>query len=166
MNPGEPVPSVEVVKPIRRSIILLGIRMFLVLFLLDTVYALLILIPLFGYVSAEWNPSYVAFLLVVHTMKNLLLSYLLITQVGTWFGTLYYVSGGHLIQQRGLLNTTDIIYQLTDIQSVVMRQPWLGRFLNFGNVTISFTVGREKEVVLLYAITNPRLYEELFSEFV
>jgi uncharacterized membrane protein YdbT with pleckstrin-like domain len=166
MNQDEPIPTIEIMKPIRRNIVLLGIRMFLVLFMIDTVYAFLILIPLFGYVASDWHMPYVGFLLVIHTLKNGLTAYMLISLVTNWISTLYYVNGGHLIRQRGVLNTKETVYQLTDIEEVVMNQSWLGRLLNFGDITITFLVARQREDLVLYAINNPRMYEELFSKFV
>lgn len=158
--------KIEVVEPIRRSIIVLAIRMFVVLFFADTLYAGLIAVLASGYVPIEWHASYIGFLWLVHTLKNILLAYALITLVTGWISTLYYVTAGHLMRQRGVLNTSETVFQLTDIESVAMNQSWLGRLFNFGDVIISFSIAQQREKVLLYAINNPKRYEQLFSKFV
>jgi hypothetical protein len=158
--------NVEVVEPIRRNIVILGVRMFLVLFLIDTFYAGLLMALVFGYIPSEWSSAYTVMLWVVHTLKDVLLAYLLISMVTNWFSTLYFVAGGHLLRQRGVLQTKESVFQLTDIESVVMSQSWLGKIFDYGNVTISFLVAREREEVTLYAINHPHRYEQVFSKFV
>jgi uncharacterized membrane protein YdbT with pleckstrin-like domain len=166
MTPSETNQNVEVARPIRRSVIILAVRIFLVLFVGDTIYAGLLLVSVLGYVPAEWTNSYAIFLWVVYTLKYLLLTYLIIRLVVDWLSTLYYVAGGHLVRQRGVLHTTESVFQLENIDSAVMSQSWLGRLLNFGDVTVEFTIARQKETVMLYAINDPRRYEDLFSKFV
>ena len=165
MNQEEAVPNVEVTRPIRRSVVVLGIRIFLVLFVVDTFFAVLLLADVAGYVSADWMAGYAAFLWIVYTLKFMFLTYAIIRLVVDWLSTLYCVTGGHLIRQRGVMSTTETVFQLTDIDSAVMSQSWLGRLCNFGDVTVEFTVAREKEFVSLYAINDPQRYEDLFSKF-
>ena len=166
MNQEVVVPSVEVARPIRRSVVVLGIRIFLVLFVVDTLFAILLLASVAGYVPADWTTGYATFLWIVYTVKFLFLSYLIIRLVVDWLSTLYYVTGGHLIRQRGVLNTAETVFQLADIDSAVMSQSWLGRMCNFGDVRVEFSVAREKEFVNLYAINDPQRYEDLFSKFI
>jgi len=158
--------NLEVVEPIRRNIVILGIRMFLVIFLADTLYAGLLMVMAFGYLPSEWSISYVVLLWIVHTVKNILLTYLLISLVIGWISTLYFVAAGHLIRQRGVLHIKESVFQLTDIESVMLNQSWLGRIFDFGDVTITFVVARQREEVILYAINHPQRYEQLFSQFV
>lgn len=160
------IQGLEVVQPIRRSIVLLAIRMVILLFLADTIYAFLILIPAMGYVSAEYQASYIMFLWFVHTIKNIALTYLSISLVVNWISTMYYITLGHLIRQRGVLNTSESVFQLTDIESVAMNQSWLGRIFNFGDIIIKLQIARQTESITLYAIENPQRYEELFSKYV
>ncbi len=164
--PVQPSSPIEVVQPIRRSIIVLGVRMFILLFIADSIYAGLLLFLVIGVVPTRWTTEYTVVLWFVHTVKNVLLTYSLLHLVVSWISTMYYVTAGHLIRQRGVLHTEDTIYQLTDIESVVMDQSWLGKLLNFGDVTITFFVARIPEKVTLYSIENPKRYEELFSKYV
>ena len=164
--PTEITPTLEVVRPIRRTVILLVVRIVLLLFLVDTIYAVLLLANVAGFIPLDWTKSFAAFLWFMYTIKFILLSYLISKLVIDWISTVYYVSGGHLIRQRGVLNITETVFQLSDIDSVVLNQSWLGRMLNFGDVTVEFTVARDKEYVNLYAITTPQRYEEIFSKFV
>jgi uncharacterized membrane protein YdbT with pleckstrin-like domain len=166
MSPDEAKPNVEVIKPIRRSVVILVIRIFFLLFLIDTVYAFLLLANAAGYIPVDWIPSYAIFLWIIYTVKYVLLTYTILKLVVDWTSTLYYVAEGHLIRQRGVLHTTETVFQLADIDSAVMSQSWLGRMLNFGDVTVEFTVARQKEFVNLYAINDPQRYEDIFSKFV
>lgn len=156
----------EVVAPIRRNVLILAVRLFLVLFIADTLYAALLLATVLGYVPADLTTSYLVFLWVAHTVKNLLLAYFLIALVANWVSTLYFVSGGHLIRQRGVLRIKETVFQLTDIEAVDSNQSWLGRLFDFGDVTITFIIARQREEVKLYAINNPHRYEQLFSAYV
>ena len=162
----EAIPLVEVVKPIRRTVVILVIRILLLLFLIDTVFAFLLFANAVGYIPVDLIASYAVFLWIIYTAKYILLSYLLIKMVIDWVSTLYYVTDGHLIRQRGVLHLTEKVFQLADIDSAVMSQSWLGHILNFGDVTIEFTVASQKEFVNLYAINDPQRYEDLFSKFV
>ena len=164
--PDENVSNVEVVKPIRRTVILLVVRIVLLLFLVDTRYAFLLLASVAGYISAEWTTLYATFLWLVYTVKFVVLAYLIARLVVDWMSTVYYIAGGHLIRQRGVLSCTETVFQLADIESVVLNQSWLGRMLNFGDVTVEFTVTGQKEYVRFYAIANPQRYEDIFSKFV
>ena len=162
----ETQPNVEVLRPIRRSVLILGLRIFLVLFVVDTLFAILLLASVIGFVPADWIAGYASFLWIVYTVKFIFLTYLIIKLVVEWVGTLYYVANGHLIRQRGVLNTTETVFQLSDIDSAVMSQSWLGRMWNFGSVTVEFSVAFRKESVYLHAINDPQKYEDLFMQFV
>ncbi|MEI6478360.1 MAG: PH domain-containing protein [bacterium] len=160
------VPAVEVVEPIRRSVVVLVVRIFLLLFIADTLYAFLLLGVVLGIVPSGWSASYTLFLWVAHTLKNIMLTYLLLYMVVGWISSVYYVTAGHLIRQRGVLKIEETVFQLTDIEAVGMNQSWLGRLFNFGDVTIRFSIAREPRDIMLYAINNPRKYESLFSKYV
>jgi membrane protein YdbS with pleckstrin-like domain len=164
--PEEAPPHVEVIEPIRRNIPLLAIRIVLVMFIADTVYAALLLATVLGYIPSEWTASYTVLLWVAHTVKNIILSYLVIRLVIAWISTLYFVTEGHLVRQRGVLHTVETVFPLDATQSVVMSQNTLGRLFNFGDVTITFIIARQREEVTLYAVNNPQRYEKLFSTFV
>jgi uncharacterized membrane protein YdbT with pleckstrin-like domain len=166
MEQNEVTPVIEMVKPIRRSLIILITRIILVLFVTDTLYAFLLLANVAGYIPTDLIFSYGVFLWIIYTAKYLLLTYAIVKMVIDWVGTLYYVTNGHLIRQRGMLHITETVFQLADIDSAVMSQSWLGRMFNFGDVTIEFTVARQKEFVNLYAINDPQRYEDLFSRYV
>ena len=159
-------PAFETIEPIRRNSILLAARIFLILFLADTIYSLLLLAPILGYVSAPWNESYIVFLWVAHTVKTIFLTYLIITQVISWISTLYYVQNEHFIRQRGVFHIKETVFQLHDIESVHLNQSWLGKLFNFGDVIVTFLIARQKEEVNLYAINHPEIYEDLFSKYV
>lgn len=163
---NKPVVGPEVVAPIRRNVLILAVRLFLVLFIADTIYAALLMATVLGYVATDLTTSYTVFLWAAHTVKNIVLTYLLIALVTNWISTLYFVSGGHLIRQRGVLRIKETVFQLTDIETVATNQSWLGRIFDFGDVTITFSIARQREEVKLYAINNPHRYEQLFSAYV
>src|SRR5947207_1464074 len=98
----ENVPDVEVLEPIRRNVVFLAVKMFIVLVFADSIFALLILLTVAGLIPTEWTAAYILFLWIAHTIKDVFLTYTLINLVVSWVSTLYYVSGGHLIRQRGV----------------------------------------------------------------
>jgi uncharacterized membrane protein YdbT with pleckstrin-like domain len=166
MLPIELNPNHEIIKPIRRSVAILIIKIFFLLFLVDTVYAFLLIANVSGYIPVDLLSSYAVFIWVIYTAKFIFLAYLVLKLIIDWTNTLYYVANDHLIRQRGVLNTTETIFQLSDIEAVVMSRSWLGRTLNYGDVTITFDVARQKEFVYLYAVNDPERYESFFSTFV
>jgi len=152
--------NLEIVEPIRRSIVVLAVRMFLLLFLADTIYALLLLIVASDSLPSQWSTLYTTILWAIHTGKSLLVSWMLIKLVVDWISTLYFVSNGHLIRQRGVLHIRETIFQLTDIEGVALNQSWLGNKFDFGDVTITFLVAGQREAITLYAINHPVKYEQ------
>lgn len=165
MEETQPITS-TVPEPIRRSVVLLGARIFLVLFIADSIYGLLLAALAFGYIPANLVSSYAVLLWIIHTLKSFLIIYLILYLVLKWISTIYYISEEHLIRQRGVLNIKENLYQLQDIEAVSMNQSWLGRLFNFGDVHITFMIARQKEEVELYATNSPQKYERLFSHYV
>ncbi len=164
--PHEDISIIGVAKPIRRTVTLLVVKIVTLLFLVNILFAALLVVSVTGFLSAEWVSSYAAFLLIIFAAQCIFLAFFVARLVIDWMSTVYYIAGGHLIRQRGTLDTTETIFQLTDIDSVELKQSWIGRILNFGDVTVEFTIAREKEYVNLYAITNPRFYEDIFTKYV
>ena len=146
------------------SVILIVIKLLASLFIVDTLYALLLL----GFLGLnnvhQWHTAYVAFLVLVHTIKYLIVAGFVIQLFTEWAGRAYYLSGHHLVERIGLVNITETTHELSQVKSVVMSQTWMGRHFNFGTIRLSFAGSGKEKVLILRSITNPGKYKKYFDE--
>ena len=80
--------TTEIVRPIRKSVVLLVVRVFFVLLIADSVYAALLLLSALEYIPVELVATYATLLWVIYTRKFILFTYVLITMIIDWLGTM------------------------------------------------------------------------------
>lgn len=149
------------------SIILIVLKLLASLFIVDTLYALLLL-GFLGFLGLnnvhQWHTAYVVFLVLVHTIKYVIVAGLVIQQFTEWAGRAYYLSGHHLVERIGLVNITETTHELSQVKSVVLSQTWVGRHFNFGTIKLSFVGNGKEKILALRNITNPGKYKKYFDE--
>lgn len=159
-----PTNSKPVIEHLQRSAIVIALRLLAILFMLDVIYAVIIV----GFLGLndlhEWHNSYVLFLLLAQIVKYLLLSVLVIRLFVDWAGRSYYLSGHHLIERIGLITITETTHELSQVKSVVVKQGWLGRRFNYGTIRLSLAGSDEQNEVKLTEINNPYKYKQYFDE--
>jgi membrane protein YdbS with pleckstrin-like domain len=150
-------------EPIRRSAAALAIRLCLLLFLIDTIYALLILG--FLYISPPHNyyPIFIAFLWALHTAKYIFITVVLLRTVLNWLGTSYLISGHHLLTHQGIYSVTEKVYELEQLKAVDVHQDWLGRRFHYGTITLALSAHGYNERIELYDIAEPDKYEQVLA---
>jgi membrane protein YdbS with pleckstrin-like domain len=151
-------------EPIRRSAAALAIRLFLLLFMIDTVYALLILG--FMYISPphEYYPMFVAFLWLLHTAKYIFITVVMLRTVLGWLGKSYLISGHHLITHDGIYRVDEKVYELDQLKAIDIHQDWIGRRFHYGNIKLALSAHGYNEQVELVDVAEPEKYEHVLEE--
>lgn len=161
MKNNETQPGLVHLQP---SAVVIVLRILGVLFLLDTVLAFFIL-GFFGLNNfQEWHDAYIGVLLVAQTFKYIVVAVFVVKLFSKWAGRAYYLSGHHLIEKLGLVNTTETTYELSQVKSVVAQQSWLGRRFNFGTIKLKFAGSGKELEVILKDINNPNGYKDYFDQ--
>jgi uncharacterized membrane protein YdbT with pleckstrin-like domain len=125
---------------------------FFVLLLLGIGGALLILVPVVG-----WIPLAVAGVLSLAPLWRLISDWL------HWWNDTYLVTNRRIIQAQGIINKHVIDSSLEKINDVVLTQSALGRMLGYGDLEI--LTGSEIGVNLLKRITDPvRFKTEMLNQ--
>lgn len=154
-------PTLEHLQP---SVLVIVLRLLGVLLLFDAVYSLLLL-GFFGLNNAhEWHNSYIGLLWVLNIVKYVVISGAVVKLFADWTGRAYYLSGHHLIERLGLINTTETTYELSQVKSVVLSQTWLGHRFNYGTIKLTFAGAGGSQDVRLRDIHNPNSYKDYFDQ--
>lgn len=157
----KPKPSLEHLQP---SVLVIVLRLLGVLFLFDAIYSLLLL-GFFGLNNAhEWHDSYIGLLWAANLVKYILVSATVMKLFAEWAGRAYYLSGHHLIERLGLINTTETTYELSQVKSVVLTQTWLGHRFDYGTIKLAFAGTGGSKDVKLRDIHNPNAYKDYFDQ--
>lgn len=154
-------PMLEHLQP---SVLVIVLRLLAVLFMLDIIYAFIIL----GFFSLndlhDWHNSYILFLWLVHAAKYLIITFAVIKLFAQWAGRNYYLSGHHLIERLGLFNITETTHELSQVKSIVVRQTWLGRRFNYGIIKLSFAGAAVEQEIIIRDVNDPIKYKKYFDE--
>jgi membrane protein YdbS with pleckstrin-like domain len=125
-------------EPIRRSANALVLRLFGLLFLVETVYALIIGAFLYFSPPSSYYPAFVVVIGVLHVIKYILVTTAVVKMVLTWVSTSYLISGSHLIKHEGTLRVDEKIYELNQLKAVDVHQDWIGRHFHYGNIKLAY----------------------------
>lgn len=150
---------------IRPSVILLALRIVSLLLVIETAYAFILWISIYGNFAEGYFETVLTVLLLLHTLKFLVV----IVAIGiALFPSLishYYISEHQLISYVGLINTEEKFFEFTDMKSIKLKQSALGRLLNFGSLIVELSSSGFHEKVHLYGIHNPKKYEHILREY-
>lgn len=149
----------------RYSTLVLAWRLFLLMFVIDTLFALAFII--YGALNPPviFHIPFILTLWLLHTIKFVFLAYAVIKVVAYWEERRSYISGHQLITRRGILNKKEQIYDLGQLKSVYRRQSWLGKRLNYGNVICLFTASGYSEELHLDNLRDALYYEQRLAQF-
>ncbi len=148
---------------LKRSPASLGVRLVLMLFLIDTAYALLIMLFLALAPSAEYFRYFVLFLWALHTAKYILITILLLRTTLEWIGTSYVIEGQQLVADNGVYARNERLYDISKIKKINVHQDWLGRLLRFGNITLELSSSGYNETLELHDVRHPADYQRLLA---
>ncbi len=156
---------------IKNSPAALGFRLFMIVFLIDTVYALLFIIFFyFGSLdvvdfSNTVNTGFIVFLWIAHTLKFIVIAYFLLKFLADYMQTDYIITKTHLTVEAGLINTKTYQYELTQLKEINVTQGPMGRALHYGDIELQFgALGFHKNVILR-EVTHPHRYQRELKNF-
>lgn len=160
-----PDKNVQMIEHLQPSVLVIVLRILGVIFLLDTAMALAIM----GFYALnnahEWHNAYIGILLLAHTFKYVVITITVVKLFANWAGRAYYLTDHHLIERLGLVNTTESTYELTQVESVIVQQTWLGRRFNYGTIKVKLSGGKKQTDLLLRDIHNPERYKDYFDQY-
>lgn len=150
---------------IRASSGVLAVRVFIIGFLIETIYALILLVVLSLGVAASYPTEVVLALWVLQTLKFILESYFILRVILSWLTTTYYLRESFLVVVRGVWHPKEDLYDLRNVRSIEIKESRLGRLLNYGTLKlIVASSGFHEEVELPY-ISDVRKYERWLRSF-
>lgn len=148
----------------RGSILLLSLRVFGWMFLVETLYAGV----LFGLSqSPGLIPEAIALnaLWALHTVKFVFLVVVTLKLVTDWATTTYYLADHHLVKYHGILEVDEAIYELRSLKSLHLKEGLFGRLLNYGDLYLTLSSSGYREDVILHGITHARRYERVLRDY-
>lgn len=150
---------------IKLSPLALGLRLFMVVFLIDTLYALLFILYFyftsldFGDFSNGLSSGFITFLWIVHTLKFAVIAFFLIKFVTDHLETNYIVTKSHLKVEKGAITTKSNEYELKQLKEINIYQGPTGKILHYGDIELQFGALGFHKIVRLHEISNPHKYQ-------
>jgi len=146
------------------SVALLALRIFFFCFLVETAYALLLLLLIGTPFGEQYALGSLTLLWAVHTLKFIFEISVLLRIVAGALTTRYYLGANKLIIYSGVFDQYEQVYDLTQLKNILVMQDWLGRHLKYGDLRLTLTSSGFKEEVMLTGLNDPRKYERLLRE--
>jgi hypothetical protein len=151
---------------LRGSVTVLLIRITVVTFLIETVYALLLLTALGSSWLADYAAIVVAVLWFIHLIKFFIQVVIVDQIVAKWATTVYYVTDNYLIRYKGAVSVNEHIFDLHNLKTMTIQQSWLGKMVNYGDIFLCFTASTYQEEVTIVGINDPKKYEQYFQKYI
>lgn len=151
---------------IRPSVALVLWRLLVGLFLLDTAYAVVLMLAISEMIPINTNSQILyGTLWLLHTAKFILLAVMVLRLGLRWAGTTVLLVGDHLYIDQGVVKESERVYELAQLQEVKVHQSPLGRVLNFGDITLVLGSRSFAETVQLNGVADPAKHASYFMEF-
>ena len=150
---------------IRGSVFVLIFRVFIVAFLIETLYAFLLAALVYSKIGAAYTQSILESLWLLQTVKFVIEIFLILNIVTRWATTTYYLRDDLLVRVTGIVEVKEDLYDLKNARTLVVEQTWLGRLLNYGTLRVTIASSGFREEVVLAAVSTPRLYEHWINQY-
>lgn len=151
-------------EPIRSSILILMLRLFLVMFVVDVIYSVAEIYFLDLDASIGIHRFIINAMFVTHIVKNIMLIYFVISIVSKWISNVYYVTETYLIKHEGILNNKEKIIDLKNLRSVTVNQGFFGKLFHNGTITLTTSAsGGYSDEINLTEVDRPEKYKEFFQ---
>ncbi len=149
----------------RYSSIVFAWQLFALLFLIDTLFALTIVIYALFNPPAAFHVPFIITLWLFHTIKFFIVAYTVLHAVLYWFERSTFIVKNQLVVRRGILTKKEQLYDLSQLKSVYKRQSWIGKRLNFGHIHCLFTASGYTEELNLTNLRDVDYYEQRLSSY-
>ena len=162
MDPEDNSP--QMIEHLQPSFVVILLRIAAVLLFMDTLLAVIIAGFFLLNNIHDWHNSYIFLLLFLNGIKFLIVVAAITQMFFQWAGRNYYLSGHHLIEKLGLINITETTYELSQVKSVIVRQSWIARRLNYGTINLTLAGSNAKHPIVIRDINNPAKYKQYFDK--
>jgi uncharacterized membrane protein YdbT with pleckstrin-like domain len=151
-------------EPIRSSVLILILRLFLVMFVVDAIYSIAEIYFIDLDVAIGIHRFIVNTMFVTHILKNIMLIYFVISIVSKWISNVYYVTETYLIKHEGILNIKEKIIDLKNLRSVFVNQGFFGKLFHNGTITLTTSAsGGYSDEINLTDVNRPEKYKDFFQ---
>lgn len=158
---------------VRESVTLLALRVFVPIFLLETIFGILLWVLFTGQINstsflAENLSLHFTFaiILISHLIVTIYLIILLVRLIISWAMTEYYLTEKELIILHGIMKQHESIYDLSHTRTIKLHQSWLGKIFNYGSIEVTLAGSGYHETAWLRGIIEPKQYEELLRQHI
>ena len=134
------------------------------MFLIDTLYAILLMAIIFGGINQVYFQSTVTVLSILHFAKFFIEGVLVLRIVAEALTTQYYITETELISVVGIFNQHEKVYDLTKLRTIEVHESWLGRNLQYGDIHLIIASSGLSENIWLRGIRNAHQYERLIRQ--
>lgn len=155
----------SIYEPIRSSVLILIVRLFLVMFVVDVIYSVAEVYFVDLDVAFDIHRFIITVMFITHFIKNMFLIYLVINIFIKWISSLYYISDNNLIKHEGIINIKERMIDLKNLRSVAIHQGLFGRLFHYGNITLTTSAsGGYNDEINLSEIDRPERYKDFFQQ--
>ena len=150
-------------EPIRSSLVILILRVFLLM----TLYSVITYFSFRFNLFQDAHYFLVIVLSITHFIKNFFEIYMVLSIVLIWVGNTHTITGSHIVERRGILNIKEQMFDLKNIRSVTTEQGWFGKLFHYGNIIIQTSAsGGYNEKINLTGISHPEKYGTILKKFI
>lgn len=151
-------------EPIRSSVLILIMRLFLVMFVVDALYSMAEIYFLDLDTSFEIHRFIINTMFITHILKNIFLIYFVLNIVTKWIGNLYYITETYLVKHEGILNLKEKIIDLKNLRSFEIDQGFFEKLFHYGTITLTTSAsGGYNDEIYLFEVDHPEKYKEFFQ---
>lgn len=152
-------------EPIRSSVLVLILRLFLGMIIVDTIYSLAEIYFLELEVSFNAHQIIIAMMFITHFIKNIFLIHFVISSIAKWISNLCYINGLNLVKHEGIFNLKEKIIDLKQLRTVTIHQGFIGKLFHYGNITLTTSAsGGYTDEVYLAEVDEPEKYKDFFQQ--
>lgn len=146
---------------IRSSISILAMKLLLLLFLFEVIYAILFYVLTLAFnLPLEWHHHSSIILLVINGFKIIVEFFFILYLFFQWEGISYFITKKHIIKRVGIFNSKEEIFHFENIRTITVKQSFLGKILHYGDIELKTSAsGGYQEELVLVAINDPYKYE-------
>lgn len=152
-------------EPIRSSVAILAMKLLVLLFVFEGLYAGLFYVLNVGFnLPLEWHHHSSVILLGINIIKIGLEFLFILYLFFQWAGTSYFITKKHIIKRVGIFNSREEVFHFDNIRSITVNQSFLGKIFNYGDIELKTSAsGGYQAALVLVSIDNPHKYEALLK---
>lgn len=152
---------------IKENLILVSVKLFFGSIIIESLYAVFVYFFLFSPLGTPFQNLALPVLFFSQLVKFIIQIYFVLFITLSSLKSDYYLSEEEICAYSGVVWTDEEIYPLRAVKSIALRQSWLGKTLNYGNIVVEMTAsGGYHKTLVLRGISDPKKYEHTLNELI